>query len=212
MNPLRLFPETQSEDETPRRTPRRRAGRARILAATLALVLPSAVLALQNEPKGFGKAEFGMSVKAVRGVFPSIRELGKAAGSPLQIYSVDNQSYEGLGPCVVTLSFLADKLYETRFDCGRSEKVKDVLYERFGPPETEDEKMAIWRGDETDVSMNRQVKTFAFANRGLRAMLSQYLAYKALSANIVDSAPTTPPAKSAGSGTAKPDAAAGSRP
>ena len=95
---------------------------------------------------------------------------------------VDDQSFAGLQPCKVTLSFLADKLYETKLDCGRDPSVKAALYKTFGTPSDEEDKMTIWRGERTVVSMNKEVSTFAFASLALRAMLNQYILQKALGA------------------------------
>lgn len=149
---------------------------------SLALAAPARSVALQNEPEGFGGAKFGMSVKTVREAFPDMRPLAEAADSPLQIYAVENQSFAGLRPCTLTLSFLTDKLYETKFDCGRDPSVKAALYKTFGEPSEEQDRLAVWRGERAVVSMNTDVSTFAFANLALKAVLTQYLLQKALTA------------------------------
>lgn len=147
---------------------------------SLTLAAPAPSIALQNEPDGFGKAKFGMSVKAAREAFPDMRPLAEAPDSVLQIYILENQSFAGLQPCKVTLSFLTDKLFETKFDCGRDPSVKAALHKTFGEPSEDEDKMSVWRGERAVVSMNKDVSTFAFANLALKAVLTQYLLQRSI--------------------------------
>jgi hypothetical protein len=59
--------------------------------------------------------------------------------------------------------------------------------------------MAIWRGEHAVVTMNRQAKTFAFANLALVSKLNQYLLQKALTGGGAP-APQPPPAGEKGEG------------
>jgi hypothetical protein len=170
----------------------RRSAPLVLVCAVLAMPGPS--IALQNEPDGFGKAKFGMSIEAVQKSFPDMRKLGEAPQSPLQIYAVENQSFAGLRPCKATFSFLTNELYETKLDCGSGDSVKAALYETFGQPSVEEAKMAIWRGEHAVVTMNRQTKTFAFANLALVSKLNQYLVQKALVGGAA-AVPQPPPAR-----------------
>jgi hypothetical protein len=166
-----------------------------VVLIAAALAAPVACAALDNEPDGFGKAKFGMTVKTVREAFPAMRPLGQAPDSALEIFTVDNQSFAGLQPCNVTFSFLADKLYETKLDCGRGPNVKETLYKTFGTPSDEEDNMTIWRGERTIVSMNTDVSTFAFASTAYREMLNQYILHKALTAGPPGAEPPHEPAQ-----------------
>ena len=87
---------------------------------------------------GANDEEFQVSGRAQRVLdgaeIASVHGSSEAPDSPLQIYAVENQSFAGLRPCTLTLSFLTDKLYETKFDCGRDPSVKAALYKTFGEP------------------------------------------------------------------------------
>jgi hypothetical protein len=148
--------------------------------SVLVVALSEAASAFPNEPDGFDRAEFGMSVKSVREIFPGLQELAVEPGSPWAMYQLAGQSYGDLKPCAVVFGFFDDKLYEAKLDCGRDEKVKSVLYERFGPPSVEEPNMAIWRGEKVIVSMNRQAMTFAIADPARSRMLHQFLLQRAM--------------------------------
>jgi hypothetical protein len=145
------------------------------LAALLVAASPRASAAFENEPDGFDKAKFGTSVAGVRKVFPELKELTSQPGVPWAFYTLDDQSYWGLGPCKVTFGFFDDKLYEAKLDCGRDDKVGSILYEKFGRPSSEEENMTIWRSEKALVSMNRKVMTFALADPVRSQLLHEYL-------------------------------------
>ncbi len=148
-----------------------------LLAAAL---LATTALAFQNEPDGFSGARFGMSIEQVKEVFPALKEFGASPDGVVAMYTAEGLSFDGLEACKVTLGFVANKLYEIRFDCGSDESVAAILRAKFGSPSVVEEKLTIWRGETAVVSMNRQVKTFAFASPALTKVAHQYFLQRAI--------------------------------
>ena len=176
-----------------RATPLRRA----TLAAALWLTTAAAATP-QALPDGFGGLKFGSSVAQVTEKLPGLQPLNPATPAPgtslpVTYYKAENQSFEGLKPCVASLGFVTDKLYEARLDCGREAKVATVLRERFGTPSEEDQQFSVWQSERTQLSLNRNVMTFTIGDRGLTQAVHQLIIQKALSGGGVP-APTSAPA------------------
>ena len=177
---------------TLRSTPPRRAVLALALWLATAAAAPPQAL-----PEGFGALKFGSTVAQATAAIPSLQPMGPAtpaAGAmPIAYYRAENQSFEDLKPCVATLGFAADHFYEVRLDCGRSEAVAKTLRARFGAP-TEDAQFDVWQDDRRTISLNRNVMTFAVADRALTQAVHEMIIQKALSGGgvPVPAAPATP--------------------
>lgn len=177
------------------------------IVATLAILLlgVQVALALTNEPRGFGKARFGMSVAEVKKIFPAMKEMVNPkpeAAALLAVYKLENQSVYGLKPCIVRLQFDPEKLYQVSFDCGRDIKVTAALQKQLGNPTQTGENAAFWIGDKTTISLNITSKVFAFIDRaltaGFQSRLGEYVEAHRATGNMppAESGPTpsaTPP-------------------
>ncbi len=171
----------------------------RSITLALLLLLPQLALALQNEPRSFGKAKLLMSSEQVKAVFPQMKQApgpadASAPALPLAVYTLPNQSIFGLKPCEVGFRFFTDKLYEITFDCGRSDNVVAVLQKKFGNPSQFGEGAAFWQSERTVVALNTRLRTFTFGDRQLNSQLQaavlQFIISKQGSAQMTPGSPT----------------------
>lgn len=150
----------------------------RLSVALLFLLAPRVALCFQNEPRGFGKAQFGMSVEQVKKFYPHgtfIAQSTDPAMVRLQIYRLENQALYNLRPCSVQFHFAADKFYNINFNCGAEDKVPVFLKKRFGDPSQVRDYGTFWQGEKTVISFNPQTRLFGFADRELNQAVQQEL-------------------------------------
>ena len=155
----------------------------RNILAIAFLLVAQVAWSLQNEPRGYGEAQFGMSVEATRRIFPDLKQVGatpvEKGPASLAIYSLANQSFLGLSACDVGFRFYVDQLYEVTFDCGSSEKVMQALRKRFGEPGSLQAGATYWRGEKTVIGLIEKTHKFAFSdialNNNVQAALLQYV-------------------------------------
>ena len=143
------------------------------------LVVPRLTLASPDEPRGFGKARFGMSPKEVVAVFPQLKLVGgtpQVTGSlALSIYALENQSYLGLKPCQIGFRFFAEQLYEITFECGNSPDVLKALKKQFGEPGPPQQGAVYWQQEHTVIGMIVASSNFSLVDRALNNMVQAAL-------------------------------------
>lgn len=171
---------------------------ARAWAASLALLLgalvPATAQAYPNEPTGFGKVRFRMTIADVKKIYPNARRAGGTTSAEeegqggLTRYVLDDQSVLGLKPCEVDFQFMGNELFEVGFDCGREEKIVKALERHFGPPSSRSEAGVFWSGDKTTVAMNPRARTFSFSD----TVLSQEVQTKLLAVVLSGGVRRTP--------------------
>ncbi len=148
------------------------------------LILPRIAWCFPNEPQGFGKARFGMSVASVQKLYPGGTFTARSTARDMvhmEFYKVEKQALGSLKPCSVEFRFAADKLYEIGFDCGRDVKVVTFLQKRYGNPQQIEPHGTYWQGQTVVIALNAQTRMFAFANRLLNQAVQQELLRYALS-------------------------------
>jgi FG-GAP-like repeat len=145
------------------------------------LVQARIATAFPHEPKGFGKAQLGMTIDRVKKALPQIKpsKLPPEGGPALlAIYKAENQSVLGLKPCRVDFFFDPERLYQITFNCGRGVEVVAALQKQFGEPTTISPAGAFWQGKQTTVTLNVKARTFAFVDRALNQdVQNRLLAY-----------------------------------
>jgi len=151
------------------------------------IVRPGLALAFPNEPHGFGKARFGMTVAEVKKIYPAMKEVGNPTpevAALLAVYQLEGQSVLGLKPCTVTFQFNPERLHQVAFNCGTDMQVMTTLEKRFGDPTQGMPNNAFWIGDSTAVSLNTKSRHFAFMDKKLndefQARLRKYVATHAV--------------------------------
>ncbi|HXQ21005.1 MAG TPA: hypothetical protein VN812_04980 [Candidatus Acidoferrales bacterium] len=150
-----------------------------LVIATLVLLAPRQGFSFENEPRGFGKALFGMSVDEVKAVFPKMQPFGKStpeSAALLVVYTLDNQTVLGLKRCKVVMRFDPNRLYEIEFNCGSGVNVPAALQKHFGGPTQTDARDAFWQSERTQVSLNTKSRQFAFFDQKLNFGFQQHLA------------------------------------
>lgn len=130
--------------------------------------------AFQNEPKGFEKAEFGMSVKKVRALYPTMHEVDPAKVSSLYnrpgmaSFEMAGQKVEWLPkPVDVVFRFLNDQFWVVlvKYGTNDSDDVEQGLHERYGETKIK----GIWVGDTVTLALHRRDKSFELSSRALAA-------------------------------------------
>jgi hypothetical protein len=165
---------------------------AQFIVLVLLLAAPRLALAFPNEPHGFGKARFGMSVAEVRTIYPAMTATGSPspeAAALLAVYTLDGQSVYGLKPCVVTFQFNPERLHHIAFNCGKDIKVITALEKRFGDATQGMPNNAFWVGDSTTVSLNVKSRNFAFIDKSLNDEFQQRLRKYVAEHAVINGAP-----------------------
>ena len=153
----------------------------------LLTLTPPAAFGFPNEPEGFGKARFRMSLAQVKEIFPGLTGMPEQSAegrSFLGFYSLDNQSFEQLKPCKLRFVFTSDHLYEIRFDCEPEDEVVALLTKKFGEPTTESARGTFWYGERTMVTLNPTAKTFAFVDRQLSQSVQTQLFMRVMGGQV----------------------------
>ncbi|MEE8557855.1 MAG: VCBS repeat-containing protein [Myxococcota bacterium] len=109
---------------------------------------------------GWDQARWGMSVEEVRGLYPDlVAPEPKPADSDLKLetHRLLNRSFAGvLEGCDLKFRFMNERLWEILFACKayKAADVRRVLEERYGFPQQDDLRQAVWRGEITRISLN----------------------------------------------------------
>ena len=173
----------------------------KLTVLVILLVGSRLALAFPNEPQGFGKARFGMTVAEVKKIYPAMKAVGNPTpevAALLAVYSLEGQSVYGLKPCVVTFQFNPERLHHVAFNCGKDMRVITTLEKRFGEPTQGMPNNAFWIGDSTTVSLNTKSRNFAIMDKKLndefQERLRQYVATHAVinGTPAAESGPTPP--------------------
>jgi hypothetical protein len=162
--------------------PRRASWSWVLLLVPMLLLTPIRGLAFQNEPTGFEKARFGMTVDEVTKIFPQAKQYGNPtpeAAALMAVYTLEKQKVLGLKSCTVTFYFDPARLYQIGFDCGHGVEVPAALQKRFGAPMQATTNSALWQAEKTAVSLNTKSRQFQFMDReltgGFQARLMKYV-------------------------------------
>lgn len=142
----------------------------KFIVLVLLLVGPRLALAFPNEPRGFGKARFGMTVAEVKKIYPAMKSVGDPTpevAALLAIYTLEGQSVYSLKPCAVTFQFNPERLHHIALNCGTDMKVITVLEKRFGEPTQGMPNNVFWISNSTTVSLNVKSRSFAFIDKKL---------------------------------------------
>jgi hypothetical protein len=139
----------------------------------LILMTSRTVVAMPNEPGGFGSLRFGSSVSAAQQAFPQIKL--KGTEQFLTLYELGNQSMLGLRPCNLELRFVDDRLYEIQFACEPRDKVLQALRQAYGEPTQQQEAATSWLGEKRTVTFNPRSSAFTFTDRALAQVANQKL-------------------------------------
>ena len=126
----------------------------------------------QDLVPGWGKARWGMSTGEVRALYPDLvapEPKPNAKTDPdlkLETHRLLNQSFGILEGCDLKLRFLNEELWEILFACKAYEPadVRRLLEERYGYPQQNDPRQAVWRGETTRVSLNPRSGWFSISD------------------------------------------------
>jgi hypothetical protein len=135
---------------------------ANLLLAIIVVVAPLRVVAMNNEPTGYEKANFGLSVEEVKKLYPGIEELplSKSLGAPvikgpfITRYLLAKQKVPGAeAPVDLELRFWKGKLwlFIAYFGQTQGEAVVAKLKETYGPPTSDHAGYPIWNGAKTAI-------------------------------------------------------------
>jgi hypothetical protein len=139
----------------------------------LTILAARAVVAMPNEPGGFGRLRFGASAAAAQQAFPQIKL--KGTEQFLALYELGNQSMLGLRPCKLDLRFVDDRLYEIQFACEPRDKVLRALRKQYGAPTQQEGAATSWLGEKRTVVFSPRSAAFTFTDRALGQVANQKL-------------------------------------
>ncbi|MGH7788128.1 MAG: hypothetical protein ACRERC_14745 [Candidatus Binatia bacterium] len=136
---------------------------SRLLSLVAALVLCCSAAGAFEEPRGFGKATFGMPADEVRKLLPQAvplspgEQLGASAisGPDISRMVLRNYTVEGLPkPTTVELRFWKHQLWGVivYFGDNTDAEVTALLDKQFGPSDSTDPKQLLWIGATTQTT------------------------------------------------------------
>lgn len=155
------------------RDPGSRPHPGRWAATALVALAASSAAAFQNEPAGFGEARLGMSAEAAKRALPGLEPAAGIPPAGIAYYRLGGQKFRGLEPCALRFNFLDDRLYEIQFDCGREQRVADVLEREFGRPTLRESYGIFWYGQQVVLSLSPGSKVFGLSDRNLMQAAQQ---------------------------------------
>jgi len=153
----------------------------RVTAIVLCALLASAAKAGEPAIPGYAGLAFGDPHARAVELFPGLEEMAGGLVDGLAIYTVADQSFETLRPCAATLSFIGDRFYEVKLDCGGGAEIETALEKKYGPPTEVQEKHKVWKRDGRSVTMNLQSRGFAIFDDHLTKATQQYILQRAMS-------------------------------
>jgi hypothetical protein len=165
--------------------------RQRLVAAVIAsLALATPGLAFE-EPKGFGRATFGMSVEAFLTEYPEaqlLRPESAEADQPgpirLVSYRLEKQRVGPLVDCRVDFRFFGatPELYEVQFLCPDREEAGRYLTTEYGSPQRVSSSTLTWTGGSVEIAFVARAGAFSFSHteraRKLQVLLIQQMGLK----------------------------------
>ncbi len=156
----------------------------RVTAIVFCTLLASAAMAGEPAIGGYAGLAFGDSHDKALELFPRLEEMGGGSVDGLAIYKVSDQSFESLKHCAATLSFIGDRFYEVKLDCGGGAEIERALEEKYGAPTEIQEKHKVWKRDGRSVTMNLQSRGFGIFDDHLAKATQQYIMQRALSGQL----------------------------
>jgi len=140
----------------------------------LVVLLVTPALAFDKQPKGVGKADFGMSPAQVEKAYKDkFRRLDKEHLGATPVYNpdivrdlIEDQRLIGLEqPVNIELRFWKDKLWVAIVYYGKNpnEKVNEALRREYGTPD-QTGKDAIWKGDKVMVNSANAERWYAVSD------------------------------------------------
>ena len=149
----------------------------------------SAVARMTIEPKGFGKAHFGMSPAEVKKLYPNMRTLGRESFGATPVLGPDfvrqllpAERIEGLSkPVPVELRYWKSRLWVVivYYGANSTDDVVKYLKKLVGDPSNR-EPEPMWRGGEVTVNAANRERWYAISDnnlsRGVQVLLQSELA------------------------------------
>jgi len=131
--------------------------------------------AMENEPTGFGKARFGMTVAQVSEIYPQMEKLTKSLGAAvvegplIERRVLWKEEISGLSkPVNVELRFWKDQLWVVIVYFGENdlETVVRLLTERHGPPSGKPAN-AIWEGKKSTIMIAGKARWYSIQDNAI---------------------------------------------
>jgi len=143
------------------------------VASGLLCAYATSASAFKDEPKGFGKADFTMSVEQVQKVYPQMEPADPAKVEKIYTlnemtnYTIADQKLDGFrDPATVTLRFSKDRFWLARAQISErdADSMVDALTKRYGPP-TFGTTNPVWVSEKVFVSTMPNLQYFELTYR-----------------------------------------------
>lgn len=129
-----------------------------------------------NEPTGFGKARFGMSVEEVRALYPEMEATKQRLGAPvvegplISRHVLWKQNVPGLNqPADVELRFWKNQLWVVivYFGANDLDSVLRALTDQYGAPNKGDPRAPVWSGARSTIIVSAKAKWYSMHDNAI---------------------------------------------